>query len=258
MPIDFSGLSPRSLPGKILRAPLRLMPRGAIVPIVQGPLRGKRWIVGAGTQGYWLGTYELPKQGRFIQTVQPGWTVLDIGAHTGYYALLTSTLVGPQGRVIACEPSPRNLAYLRRHMGLNGCLNVDIREVAVAGACGTATFDNTQSSFTGHLAGNSINPNGSAGVTVQTITLDSLLDEGIRPNLIKMDIEGAEGEALQGGRRLLAQCRPVLFLATHGPQVHQKCCDLLRELGYELTPLPGKHGEMTLETTDELLARPTG
>ncbi len=253
MAIDFSGLSPRRLPGKILRAPLRLIPRSAVVPIIQGPLRGKRWIVGAGNQGYWLGSYELPKQQLFVQTVQPGWTVLDVGAHTGYYTLLTSTLVGDKGRVVSCEPSPRNLAYLRRHMSLNSCDNVEIRDVAVSGACGTAIFDNMRSSFTGRLFASGVQ-NG-VGVTVQTVTLDSLLDEDIRPNLIKMDIEGAEGDALDSGLRLLAECRPALFLATHGPAIHRHCCDLLRDLGYELTALTGKHGETTLETTDEILAR---
>lgn len=69
-----------------------------------------------------------------------------------------------------------------------------------------------------------------------------------------MDIEGGEGAALQGAQRLLAELHPVLFLATHGPEVHRRCCELLGGLDYELTPLDSR----VLAEASELLARPRG
>ena len=59
--INVSVISDRRFFGRTLRLPLRLVPKSAVVPILQGPLRGKRWIAGSSTHGCWLGTYELAK-----------------------------------------------------------------------------------------------------------------------------------------------------------------------------------------------------
>ena len=105
--------------GRLLRLPLRLLPAGAVVPILSGPLRGRRWVVGAGPHGYWLGTYEADKQ-RLLQTLlREGDCFFDVGANVGFFTLLASALVGRSGRVVAFEPLPQNLAFLRRHLLLN-------------------------------------------------------------------------------------------------------------------------------------------
>ncbi len=81
--------------------------------VVQGPLRGKRWIAGSSNHGCWLGSYELAKQRKVIELVRPGMVCWDVGAHVGFYTLLFAELVGPLGRVFAFEPLPRKggLAY---------------------------------------------------------------------------------------------------------------------------------------------------
>src|SRR5690606_37478262 len=68
--------------------------------------------------------------------VHPGMTVLDIGAHVGYYARLTSNLIGDRGRVICFEPHPRNRQFLEQNTASAG--NVTILPVAVAEEEGTA------------------------------------------------------------------------------------------------------------------------
>ena len=74
---------------------------------------------------------------------------------------------------------------------------------------------------------------------MRTVTLDSLVASGqIKPpNFIKCDIEGAEFNALTGAAGTLSKYAPVILLATHNPKVHQDCCTLLADLGYQLTPL---------------------
>lgn len=67
-----------------------------------------------------------------------------------------------------------------------------------------------------------------------------------------MDIEGGEAAALDGARGLLGEHRPVIFLATHGPDVHRYCCELLEGLDYALAPLDTH----VLAVASELLARP--
>jgi hypothetical protein len=72
--LDFSAISNQSRMGRILRAPLDVMPKCIEVHILQGPLRGKRWIVGSSNDGCWLGTYELSKVRRVTTFVKPGLT----------------------------------------------------------------------------------------------------------------------------------------------------------------------------------------
>ncbi len=57
--MNLSGISDKSLFGKILRLPLRIIPAQTVMPIIQGKLKGKKWIVGASNHGCWLGSYEF-------------------------------------------------------------------------------------------------------------------------------------------------------------------------------------------------------
>jgi nucleoside-diphosphate-sugar epimerase len=58
---------------------------------------------------------------------------------------------------------------------------------------------------------------------------------------------GAEDAVLRGATRLLAEKRPLVFLSTHGPQVHAECCELLTKLGYTLRPIDGSSSEVSPE-----------
>lgn len=245
--MNFSGISDRTLVGRLLRAPLALLPTGMRMPVLQGPLRGKTWIVGAHTHGCWLGSYELDKQRLFARSVKAGAVIYDVGANAGFYSMLGSVLTGPTGRVIAFEPSPRNLAFLREHVRLNALGNVSILDLAVAEQPGTASFKSGSSGATGSLAVG-------GDLEVRTSSLDSLVESRVipPPNLIKMDIEGGELAAIRGARKVLRQHRPMLLLATHGAEVHRACVTELQALDYELSSL---NGQSILET-DELLATP--
>ena len=131
MGINLSAISFHGWFGQGVLWPLRLIPRKMVVPIIQGPLRGKRWVVGSSTHGCWLGSYEYVKSRLRERHVRSGDPVYDIGAHVGFYTLLASVLVGPTGRVVAFEPFPRNLAYLRKHLALNHVRNAVVIEGAV-------------------------------------------------------------------------------------------------------------------------------
>jgi len=81
-------ISDKSLFGKVLRFPLRLLPAQTRMPIMQGRLKGKRWIVGSSNHGCWLGSYEFDKQHLFERTITQGSIVFDLGGHVGFYTLL--------------------------------------------------------------------------------------------------------------------------------------------------------------------------
>jgi FkbM family methyltransferase len=151
-------------------------------------------------------------------------------------------LVGP-GKVFSFEPMPRNISYLKRHLDLNHTGNVDVQALAISDKNGFARFRVDESFSMGHISTE-------GDISVQTATLDALVQDGriLPPNYIKMDIEGAEHEALLGARECFERYRPTLFLATHGPDVYEQCCGLLKSWGYELS-LIGTNGA-------ELLAVP--
>lgn len=243
--MNLSGISDKSLLGKVVRFPLRLIPPQTVLPVLQGRLKGRKWIAGSSNHGCWLGSYEYAKRIVFERSVRENSIVFDIGAHVGFYTLLASVLVGSRGRVFAFEPLPANLFYLKEHLRLNNIDNVTVVEAAVSGEGGTASFDEGPSSSMGHIS-----PNGR--LQVETVSIDELVakSELPVPDYIKIDIEGAEAVALSGAKSVLAQSHPTIFLATHGNRVHQECCCLLRSLNYKLQTIDG----MSLESSTEILA----
>ena len=226
--MNCEALSNETVLGRIARLPLALVPREWVMPILQGPLRGQRWITGSANHSCWLGFYEQKKQQIFTEELKPGSVFYDVGANVGIYSLLSSLLVGG-GRVYAFEPVPRNLAYLRKHLELNHARNVEILPFAICDKIGQAQFEVEASGLMGNLAGE-----GSLSVT--TATLDSLVENGriAPPDFVKMDIEGAELSALRGASFIFQRYRPVLFLATHGRGIEWDCRKLLKSWDYEV------------------------
>src|SRR5262249_8110381 len=156
----------------------------------------------------------------------------DIGANAGFYTILLSRLVGEQGSVHAFEPLDRNIRYLRRHVALNRVTNVRIHGVAVGRANGVASFDPGLHPSMGRMVKRPAN----GSVTVPVICLDDFVyGEGQPPpDFVKMDIEGGEGDALAGMRRVLADKRPTVFIAVHGNDQWSSCRRLLGEAGYSI------------------------
>ena len=218
------------------------------LPIVRGPLRGTWWLPASRGKilRVLLGSYEPEQTALFLRHVGPGGVLLDVGAHVGFYTMLGSRLVGPSGEVWAFEPDPTNVRYLREHVLVNRAGNVHVEQTAVADTEGAARFGGGSGSGTGRLTGGGY-------LEVQTVTLDAFCDrERITPTAMKIDVEGAEVGVLEGGASMLERARPVIFLSTHGPDVHGRSLALLRELGYDLAPILGG----ALENSSEVLALP--
>jgi len=243
--MNLSAISSRAWYGKLLRLPFSLIPPDTVVPVLQGRLKGARWVVGSGNHGCWLGSYEYEKRIAFEERVTAGGVVFDVGAHVGFYTLLASRLVGPSGKVVAFEPLPRNLQFLKRHLRLNQVDNVTVIEAAVLDSDGEIAFAEGPNSSMG-----SVSQQGELKIT--SVSLDALVSRGEvpAPQYMKIDVEGAELSVLLGARSILSETPPTLFLATHGRDVHQRCCDLLESLGYYLQALTDE----SLHSTSEVLA----
>jgi len=239
--INFSSISNSKFVGRALRLPLRLIPREAEVRILQGPLRGKRWIARSSNHGCWLGSYEAAKQRKIIEFVRPGMVCWDVGANVGFYTLLLAELVGVSGLVFAFEPVPRNVELLRRHVEMNRYQNIRVFPCALGDFDGEAGFDPGPNPSMGHMAAR-------GPLSIQCSRADTLLAAGDvqAPDLIKIDVEGAEADVLRGACGAM-QNRPMLFLATHGETVHRACLELLAASGYEVRALDGGPPEGTDE-----------
>ncbi len=222
-----------------MKQPLRLIPRGMVMRILTGRLKGARWIAGAGIHRCWLGTYEIEKQRALEAFAKPGMVVFDIGAHAGFYSLFFSRLVGATGCVWAFEPDVQNAGYLLKHVDLNRCGNVAVVAAAVGANADLGHFRRGSDSYIGHLS--------TAGdYRVQTVSLDHLLEDHSVPvpGLIKIDVEGAEAEVLAGADELLTRHRPVVFVALHSTRASAECWQRLKAHGYRLHALAGLPSEL--------------
>lgn len=239
-----------SLLGWVLRLPLRLLPVSAVVPVLSGLNRGRRWRVGSSIHGCWLGIYETEKQQCMARLVKPGMAAWDIGANAGFYTLALSRLTGPDGCVHAFEPLPENAASVREHLKLNDCTNANLHQLALSDRNGEATFLIRDSNAMGCLSE-------TGDLCVQTAAIDTLIDSGELPvpDVVKMDVEGAEGRVLEGARRLLEMRRTIWIIALHGEVQRQEVGAVLCECGYRLFRLDGSSILGDIDT-DEIYALP--
>ncbi len=245
--INFSSISQKSILGRMMRIFLKLIPQNTKLFILQGKLKGKKWIKGSGVNGYWLGSYEPEERKFFEETVKKGDVVFDIGSHVGFYALLASELVGEEGKVFAFEPLLKNLKYLKKHIKINNIKNIDVIEAAASDKEGTAFLENEGDGSYAKIVKNK-------GFEVKTVVLDNLVKSGklSAPNIIKIDVEGAEFSVLKGAAFILKKYGPAIFLSIHifDDKIHKNCCDFLKNAGYGLKSIAGN----SLDGINEIFA----
>jgi FkbM family methyltransferase len=176
--------------------------------------------------------------------LQPGMTVIDVGANTGEITALASEIVTPSGRVIAYEPSPvaalALLARFRHHR------QIEVRECALSDHTGRESFyiDTAKSTASTLYAG--VTGPGCRIVNVAVRTLDDELPSLPAVDMIKVDAQGAEARIFEAARRLLKQHKPLLVLEVwpHGLRAAgtdaNVLLDRLAGLGYHFHPLNAK------------------
>jgi FkbM family methyltransferase len=149
------------------------------------------------------------------KTVKSGFTVIDIGAHIGYYTLLFSRLVGPTGHVVAFEPVPRNFEFLSENLKLNSCTNVEPVNRAVLDRREQICIEIPKNDPL-PVGVSFANPNIKGDVIVEAVSLDDyVLGRTKRVDFIKVDAEGAEDKVLDGARALIERDHPLIMMEVH-------------------------------------------
>ena len=177
--------------------------------------------------------WNVEEYAAFKPCVRQGATVIDVGANVGAYTLLFATWAGSSGRVVAFEPSAASRAGLERHLRLNGLSDrVSVRAEAAADTTGTVAFRDA-----GTDGDNRILPApDDAARPVPSVSLDDFCaSHGLAPDVIKIDVEGAELAVLRGARQTIAarESKLALFVELHPslwPSFGYTRADLEREL----------------------------
>jgi len=167
---------------------------------------------------FWGGGTDINRR-VFVNLVQPGSVVIEVGANVGSYTTLFSRLVGKHGKVYAFEPVKANFERLCSALNSLGAQNVcvhrkglgnteDDREIIVPGC------DFQQASFAIHKHGSWSSTSQFQRERVGVTSIDAYVSEARlhNVNFIKVDVEGAEMEVLEGGRDFLTRSKPVLHL----------------------------------------------
>lgn len=207
----------------------KLIPNGVQLLILRGPLKGKRYISGAAA-GHLKGLsviFNLSESHKYALNalnIPDNSVYLDIGANVGLHSILYSKTAK---EVHAFEPLRKNLEYFQKMVSINKIKNIKILPCAVLDFEGLAKFEEGDSSATGKISRN-------GKIEVNVITLDKYIKRSkISPDIMKIDVEGAEVSVLKGARNLIKIFKPLIFLETHGDKARKECFRILYDNGYK-------------------------
>lgn len=196
-----------------------------------GPAKGLRMPIRLpDDKGFWKGTYEEEFCSRLAAAVKPGDICYDIGAFRGYTAGVLS-LAGAS-EVRAFEPAPVNQQAVRRVMSLNAQLPIKLVEAAVGaeeGSIKITIHEDASMNFVGEDA------SGRPSIDVRLLALDSAVaaGEAPAPQLLKVDVEGAEASVLRGAAKTLRESVREIFVELHHQEAKEECERILTQAGFK-------------------------
>ncbi len=182
--------------------------------IQRGAGKGLRFNARGCNPGYLTGTSEPLEQGILLKYSAPGAVVYDLGANAGFYAVIAARAVGSGGRVYAFEPTPELAARVRSNAALNSLDNLFVVEAAVSNQDGITEFNVSPSHVSNSIRKRN-GPEDQSVTLVKSIRLDTFAAEHQPPDLLLIDIEGAEIEAIEGGLRTISRHHPVIMVEVH-------------------------------------------
>jgi len=178
----------------------------------------------------------------FIQHINPGAVLIDVGAHFGIFSFAVLHYGGPSARAIAIDPSPMAAEFVKKQAKLNRVTDrLNVVQAAISDRVGWQSMVAAGIVSSGYYVAPSRDHTSGESTLTRTTTLDQLVkDFGVSPSHVKIDVEGYEFAALNGGVKLLSSDNaPLLFVELHNEIVRQnggspdEILRLLTTLGYE-------------------------
>ena len=234
----------RRLPrGRYVAVSTVALPLGPFVAALPVPLGGARFECDfcddIAREAFLTGAYEPPVTRVFQHLLRPGGVVVDAGANWGYFSLIAAAAVGPSGKVFALEPDPRHAAQLTRNVHLNAFGQVEALAMGAAARPGLARLVGYADGVTNRGVSRLTAYKPGDGRPVPCVAVDDLTATRPVVDLVKIDVEGAELDVLEGMRAGLAARRyRAIVLELHPVQMRQRgayagdCVRLLAAAGY--------------------------
>lgn len=184
------------------------------------------------------GNFEPAELDWVRRVLDPGDTALDVGANVGVFTVSMATSVGRSGRVIALEPEPQNLEWLRANV-LRNDLDHQVRVVAAAAT--ERDGEEVLMSIGQDRSFTRVTDRPDDAFTASGRSLDSIWRSADRPDvtLAKFDVEGHELPALRGAADLLKSCGPRLLVEANSSQDRESIANFLGRFGYRQVEVAG-------------------
>ena len=260
--LSFERLRRRNPVVRVLVAPLRWWLRRGSVRVEAGLGAGLRLSMAhipvshAHAGLLTSGLLELSVQEAMKRLLAEGDVFYDVGANIGFFALAGARHVGPAGAVYAFEPVPENAAAIRASAELNGLANVEVIEKAAGRAAGRERLLLVEDLSWSHLESQGRHPRTLDTLEIEIVAIDDLVADGrLRaPQLVKIDVEGAEIEVLEGMRKTIAEHRPAIVCELHGTAA--AFVETMDRLGYATENLEAKQPLLEAPGSVHALATP--
>lgn len=188
---------------------------------------------------YLSGEYEGPTTAVIKTILKPGGLFVDVGANIGYFTLLASSCVGPDGKVVAIEPLPDLRERLRTNIVLNDFRVCTVLDVAISDSEHVVDFFEGPAHHRGLSALTPVD-----GVSrvhrVRSLPMSVAIDKAEKIDLVKIDVEGAEFQVLRGMSEIFQAQRPDLIVEISDSLLRRfdhsgkDVCDTLRDWGYDM------------------------
>lgn len=229
------------------------IPNGTRVKVFAGPLQGTVWVKEGAHSGYIVGDYEPKIQNAIVNAVGKEDVFWDLGGHYGFHSFLAAKC-GVR-KVITFEPRPENIDMIEQVLTLNPWAKerIQLFQGAIGKEYGRVSFHYVEgdtmwskvSTAKGHPEWHDQPFKVMDGI--EQFTVDGLIEAGYdRPNVLKIDVEGAESDVLLGGEQFFQKYKPTMILSVHGTRQLVACVEILGKFGY-------KESQIDTITKDDVL-----
>ncbi len=202
-----------------------------------GPAQGIKFVVRMPEdKGIWTGTYEAEFAAAVAAAVRPGFVAYDIGAWHGFFAGLMAARGARETHVF--EPLPENADRIARLVRLNPRFDIRLHQCALGNDDGQIELLVMAQTSMAKISSSAFQADAAADrrLQVELARIDTLVARGeiAPPDVIKMDVEGAEALVLRGATAVLEKYGPAVFAEVHSRALLDECSSLLGSLGYSI------------------------